>query len=130
MKRLSYFLILLLLSAQVDDALAAVCNLPPDPLADVNDEYLPSQRRAREEQPVPDQAPVAVAPEKDTVLWFATFVAESRSSQSALTFAAGARDAAAELSEFPPPNFRVTDFKDCIPATADIDNVFRPQSFD
>jgi hypothetical protein len=66
MKRFTYLLTLLLLSAQVDDALAAVCNLPPDPLADVDDEYLPSQRRTREEQPVPDQAPVAVEPQSRT----------------------------------------------------------------
>jgi hypothetical protein len=62
MKRFAYLLTLLLLSAQADDALAAVCNLPPDPLADVNDEYLPSQWRAREERPTPDQAPAVAEP--------------------------------------------------------------------
>jgi hypothetical protein len=58
MKRLSYLLILLLLSAQVDDAWAVSPNLPSAPLADDNDEYLPAQRRAQGEQSSSRQKPV------------------------------------------------------------------------
>ena len=50
MKRLSYPLIFLLMSAQVDDTWASVV-LPSAPLAADNDEYLPAQRPPRGEQP-------------------------------------------------------------------------------
>jgi hypothetical protein len=46
--RHSYFLILLLLSGQVDDAWPIAAVVPSAPLAD-DDDYLPQQRRAREE---------------------------------------------------------------------------------
>jgi hypothetical protein len=50
MKRFAYLLILLLLSAQVDDAWAVPPVLPSAPLVDDNDEYLPAQRRPWEEK--------------------------------------------------------------------------------
>jgi len=46
MKRLVYFLILLLISAQVDDTWAVAPVLPSAPLTDDNDEYLPAQWRS------------------------------------------------------------------------------------
>ena len=49
MKRFAYLLILLVLSAQVDDVWAVVPGLLPAPLADDNDEYLPAQQRFRAE---------------------------------------------------------------------------------
>jgi len=59
MKRLSYFLILLLLSGQVDDTWAVVPALPSVPLADDdNDEYTPAQRLPRGEQSSSRQEPV------------------------------------------------------------------------
>ena len=58
MSRLAYFLILLLLSAQVDDAWAVAPVLPSSPVDDDDDdEYLPSQRRRLEEESVPDKKP-------------------------------------------------------------------------
>jgi hypothetical protein len=64
MKRLAYLLILLLLSAQVDDAWAVVAVSPSVPLADDGD-YLPAQRRLRDEQP-PGREPVFVGREPRT----------------------------------------------------------------
>jgi hypothetical protein len=58
MKPIGYFLILLLLSAQLDDAWAAPPVLPSAPLGDDNDEYPPAQRRAEEEESSPRQQPV------------------------------------------------------------------------
>jgi hypothetical protein len=58
MKRLPYLLVLLLLSAQVDDAWAVAPVLPSAPLADDNDEYLPAQRRPQEQRPSSCQKPV------------------------------------------------------------------------
>jgi hypothetical protein len=49
MKWLAYLLILLLISAQVEDTWAVAPVLPPAPLADDNDEYLPAQQRPRGE---------------------------------------------------------------------------------
>ena len=49
-KRPAYFLFLLLISAQFDDAWAAAPASPSAPLADDKDEYLPAQRRPQEEQ--------------------------------------------------------------------------------
>jgi hypothetical protein len=57
MKLLPYLLLLLLVSAQVDDACAVALDMPPDSAAD-NDEYLPSQRRAEEEESSPHQKPM------------------------------------------------------------------------
>src|SRR5262245_10766525 len=50
MKRLAYFMILLLMCAQVDDAWAVAPASPSAPLTDDNDEYLPSQWRSLGEQ--------------------------------------------------------------------------------
>jgi hypothetical protein len=50
MKQLAYILMLLLLSAQVEDAWVAALELPSDSLADDSDEYLPAQRQPRHEQ--------------------------------------------------------------------------------
>ena len=47
-KRLAYLLLLLLISAQVDDVWAVSPASPSAPLAD-DDEYLPAQRRPQEE---------------------------------------------------------------------------------
>jgi hypothetical protein len=60
MTRLPYLLILLLLSAQVDDAWIADPALPSVSLADDNDEYLPAQRRPREELSTSAQGPMFV----------------------------------------------------------------------
>src|SRR5262245_21963715 len=49
MKRLVYFLILLLISAQVDDAWVVAAHVPFAPLVEDGDEYLPAQRPPREE---------------------------------------------------------------------------------
>jgi hypothetical protein len=49
MKRLGYLLILLMITAQVEDAWAVGLVSPSAPLAD-DDEYLPSQRRRQEEE--------------------------------------------------------------------------------
>jgi hypothetical protein len=60
MKRLPYFLILLLLTTQVDDALAVPFLSPSAPLADDDDdEYLPSQRRPQEEESLPGEEPAS-----------------------------------------------------------------------
>ena len=49
MKRVGYFLILLLLSATFDDAWAVAPTSPAAPQTDDNDNYPPAQRRAEEE---------------------------------------------------------------------------------
>jgi hypothetical protein len=49
MKRLAYFLILLLISAQVDDAWVVAADVPSTPLVEDGDEYLPAQRPPQEE---------------------------------------------------------------------------------
>jgi hypothetical protein len=60
MKRLAYLLVLLLISAQVDDywAVAPVSSFAP--LADDNDEYMPPQRRTQGEEHSSHQKPVFV----------------------------------------------------------------------
>jgi hypothetical protein len=62
MKRFAYLLILLLVSAQAGDALAltAAPISPSSSLADDNDEYLPAQRRPREEESISDHGPTFV----------------------------------------------------------------------
>jgi hypothetical protein len=45
MNRLAYLLVLLLISAQVDDAWAVAPALPSAPLSDESDQYLPAQRQ-------------------------------------------------------------------------------------
>jgi hypothetical protein len=57
MNRLAYLLILLLISAQVDDSWAPVPVGPFAPQAD-DDEYLPSPQRPQEEVCSPHQKPV------------------------------------------------------------------------
>jgi hypothetical protein len=57
MKRFAYFLILLLLSAQLDDYWAVAPVLPSATLAAADDdEYLPSQRRSQEDSGVSKKA--------------------------------------------------------------------------
>ena len=58
MKPLAYLLILLLVSAPVDDALAFASASPSAPLTDAGDEYLPAPVRIRGE---PSSRPQAVA---------------------------------------------------------------------
>jgi hypothetical protein len=60
MNRLVYLLILLVISALVDDFWAAAPALPSAPLADDDDEYLPSQRRPQEDECPPHHQPVFV----------------------------------------------------------------------
>jgi hypothetical protein len=60
MTRLTYLLILLLLSAQVDDAWTVDPALPSASLADDNDEYLPAPRRPRDELSASAQGPMFV----------------------------------------------------------------------
>ena len=62
MKRFAYLLILLLVSAQANDALAltAAPTAPSSSLTDDNDEYLPARRRPREEESTWDQGPTFV----------------------------------------------------------------------
>jgi hypothetical protein len=60
MKCLAYLLVLVLLSAQVDDAWAVTLDLPSAPLAVDDDEYLPSQQRPQEEESSPWHKPVLV----------------------------------------------------------------------
>src|SRR5262249_48942647 len=52
MKRIAYLLILLLLPAQVDNAWTTAPVAFPPPLAEVNDEYLPTQQRSRDDDSV------------------------------------------------------------------------------
>jgi hypothetical protein len=49
-KRAAYFLLLLLISAQLDDAWAAAPASLSVPIAEENDEYLPAPRQPQEEQ--------------------------------------------------------------------------------
>ena len=56
MNRLAYLLILLLISAQLDDAWAVAPDLSSASLADENDEYLPAQRPLHDEES-PGQEP-------------------------------------------------------------------------
>ncbi len=65
MKRVAYLLVLLLISAQVDDLWAVAPVSPSAPLAD-DDEYLPPQRRSREEVSVADEGPAFVGLEPQT----------------------------------------------------------------
>ena len=58
MKRLPCLLILLLISAQVDDSWAVAPVLPSASLPDDNEEYLPAQRRLQEQRSSPRQEPV------------------------------------------------------------------------
>ena len=58
MRRFAFLLTLLLLSAQVDDALvAAPLADANDECLDANDEYLPAQRQPREDKPASDPGP-------------------------------------------------------------------------
>src|SRR5438067_13341125 len=57
MKRLAYLLVLLLLSAQADDAWAVAPVLSSAPLSDENDEYLPAQRQLQGATPASPQTP-------------------------------------------------------------------------
>ena len=65
MNRHAYVLVLLLISAQVDDFWAAPV-LPSASLADDDDEYLPSRRRSQEGECSPDQKPVFVGHKPQT----------------------------------------------------------------
>jgi hypothetical protein len=67
MKRLPYLLILLLISAGVDDAWAAAPGSPSAQLADDNDEYTPAYRRPRGDQPSSRQEPVCDRQKPQTV---------------------------------------------------------------
>ncbi len=60
MKWFAYLLIPLLLSTQVGDALAVAADEPSAPLVDDDDEFLPVQRRPREEESVPDPGQIVV----------------------------------------------------------------------
>jgi hypothetical protein len=60
MKQFAYLGILLLTLAQLDDTWAVAPAFPSAPLADDNDEYLPAQRRSREEESTSGQEPVVV----------------------------------------------------------------------
>jgi hypothetical protein len=60
MNRQAYFLALLLIWAQVDDAWAAAPASPSESLADDDDEYLPARRRPQEEEGSLQQKPVFV----------------------------------------------------------------------
>ena len=66
MNRLAYLLILLLISALVDDFWAAAPVLPSAPLADDDDEYLPPQRRPQEGECPPHQKPAFVGLQPQT----------------------------------------------------------------
>jgi hypothetical protein len=57
MKRLAYLLVLLLISAQAEDAWAVAPVLPSAPLTDDNDEYLPAQRQLQGAASSSRQAP-------------------------------------------------------------------------
>jgi hypothetical protein len=60
MKRHAYLLILLLLSAQVDDAWAVAPVLSSAQSADDDNEYLPSERRTQGEESCARQEPICV----------------------------------------------------------------------
>jgi hypothetical protein len=57
MKRLAYLLVLLLISAQAEDAWAVASVLPSAPLSEENDEYLPAQRQLQGAASASRQAP-------------------------------------------------------------------------
>jgi hypothetical protein len=61
MKRLGYFLFLLLIWAQVDDFWASAPVLPSAPLAGDDDEYLPAQRRLQQKESSSNQMPICAA---------------------------------------------------------------------
>jgi hypothetical protein len=61
MKCCTYLLLLLLPVSQVDDTLAVTSNSSVAPLAPDNDEYLPVQRRPREEESASDQGRMLVS---------------------------------------------------------------------
>jgi hypothetical protein len=65
MKKFASLLILLTLWGLVDDYLAPAPVLPSAPLADEDDEYLPTQRRLRAEQSS-GKEPVFVRPKRRT----------------------------------------------------------------
>ena len=58
MKRFAYLWVLLLMSAQVDEAWAVAPDFSSAVLADDNDEFLPAQRRPQEELTSSRQKPV------------------------------------------------------------------------
>jgi hypothetical protein len=60
MKRVSYVLIFLVLSTQVDDTWTVASISPFAPLVDDNDEYVPSQQRPHEVECSPHQKPLCV----------------------------------------------------------------------
>jgi hypothetical protein len=60
MKRLAYLLLLLVISAQVDEAWVVAPVSPSVPLADDDDEYLPAQRRVGGEQYASGQGPTNI----------------------------------------------------------------------
>jgi hypothetical protein len=66
MSRLAYLLLLLLISAQVDNYWAAAPLVPSAPQAD-DDEYLPSPQRPQEEECSPHQKPVFAGLKPQTV---------------------------------------------------------------
>src|SRR5262249_51545943 len=66
MHRLAYLLILLVFSRQPDAAAAVALGLPAAPLTVDDDEYLPSQRRAQEEECSPLQKSVFVGHQPQT----------------------------------------------------------------
>jgi len=66
MKPIGYLLILLLLSAQLDDAWAIAPVLPSAPVGDDNDEYLPAQGRPQAEESPPCQKPAFDVPKPPT----------------------------------------------------------------
>src|SRR5947209_2069775 len=57
MKPLSCLLVLVLILAQVDDALAIAAVLPSAPLPDDSDEYLPAQPAVQEQEASRDHRP-------------------------------------------------------------------------
>jgi hypothetical protein len=57
MRWLAFILILLLVSAKADNALAVAPVVPSAPLTDDDDEYLPSQRRPEEGPSFPGHKP-------------------------------------------------------------------------
>ena len=59
-ERLIYILIFFVAFPQVDGVWAVAPLLPPDPLADANDEYVNLQRRPREEEIASIQTPALV----------------------------------------------------------------------
>jgi hypothetical protein len=58
MKQIAYLLIVLLMSAQVDECWAVAPFAPPAPLTD-NDEYLPLERQRREDRSASHREPIS-----------------------------------------------------------------------